>query len=79
MTMNRDTNASKNILEVLEYHLEHKVRHPDFDRSRTLTIPKVSKALRNKQNQRLLKSERKLTRKLVPNDSSIITTTINTI
>ena len=46
MTMNRDTNASKNILELLIHELEHKVRHPDFLRSRKLTDP-VNKVLVN--------------------------------
>jgi hypothetical protein len=35
-TMNRDNNASKNILDILLYEIEHHVRHPDFLRSRVL-------------------------------------------
>jgi len=36
MTMNRDNNASKNILDILIYHMNHKCRHPSFSRSRIL-------------------------------------------
>ena len=48
MTMDRDTNASKNILDLLIYELKHKCRHPDFERSRNIEeikrpikIPKI--------------------------------------
>ena len=36
ITMNRDSNASKNILDILVYFLKYKIRHPDFSRSRIL-------------------------------------------